>query len=132
VKSKAGGGGQIDHLNTKHKVSKISNFQISGFQMITSTYICILNDAFCQVLTTSGWNPPPGHRRMHGDLLYVYVITLEDKRVHVTASTRGFYVNQTTEEDFNPRPASSNHLSHSLVDLLNQVFTLTFLDTVSL
>ena len=74
-----------------------------------------------KVLTTSGWNPPPGHRRMHGDLLYVYVITLEDKRFHVTASTRGFYVNQTTEEEFNPRPAPSNHLSHSLVDLLNQI-----------
>jgi hypothetical protein len=58
---------------------------------------------------------------MHGDLLYVFVITLEDKRFHITASTRGFYVNQTNEEEFNPRPAPSNHLSHSLVDLLNQV-----------
>ena len=74
-----------------------------------------------KVLTTSGWNPPPGHRRMHGDLLYVFVVTLEDKRFHITASTRGFYVNQTTEEEFNPRPAPSNYLSHSLIELLNQI-----------
>merc|ERR1712038_1288132 len=74
-----------------------------------------------KVLTTSGWNPPPGHRRMHGDLLYVFVVTLEDKRFHITASTRGFFVNQTTEEEFNPRPAPSNYLSHSLIELLNQI-----------
>ena len=67
---------------------------------------------------------------MHGDLLYVFVITLEDKRFHITASTRGFYVNQTNEEEFNPRPAPSNHLSHSLVDLLNQVSILSFLFTI--
>jgi protein TIF31 len=46
-----------------------------------------------KVLTTSGWNPPPGPRKLHGDLLYVYVVTLEEKRFHITASTRGFYVN---------------------------------------
>ena len=58
---------------------------------------------------------------MHGDLLYVFVVTLEEKRFHITASTRGFYVNQTTEEEFNPRPAPSNYLSHSLIELLNQI-----------
>lgn len=78
-----------------------------------------------KVLTYTGWNPPPGNRRMHGkkhvsfiltgfcrfkfqykedrtqiwisflgDLLYLYVLTLEDKKYHITASTRGFYVNQ--------------------------------------
>ena len=53
--------------------------------------------------------------------MYIFVITLEDKRVHVTASSRGFYVNQTTEEIFNPKPVSQAHLSHSLVDLLSQI-----------
>lgn len=77
--------------------------------------------ACLKVLTTSAWNPPPGYRRMRGDLMYIFVITLEDKRVHVTASSRGFYVNQTTEEIFNPKPVSQAHLSHSLVDLLSQI-----------
>ena len=30
-------------------------------------------------------------------------------------------MNQTTEEEFNPRPAPSNYLSHSLIELLNQI-----------
>lgn len=29
-----------------------------------------------------------------GDLLYLYVETLEDKKYHITSSTRGFYINQ--------------------------------------
>ena len=58
---------------------------------------------------------------MHGDLMYVFVITLEDKRVHITASSRGFYTNQTTEEVFNPKPVPQAHLSHSLVELLSQL-----------
>jgi hypothetical protein len=26
-----------------------------------------------KVMTPSGWNPPPGHRKLHGDLLYLQV-----------------------------------------------------------
>ncbi|GFS12676.1 clustered mitochondria protein homolog [Elysia marginata] len=74
-----------------------------------------------KVLTYSGWNPPPGNRRMHGDLLYLYVVTLEDKRYHITGCTRGFYLNQSTEDEFKPKQAQPKYLSHSLVDLLNQI-----------
>lgn len=74
-----------------------------------------------KVLTYSGWNPPPGNRRMHGDLLYLYVVTLEEKKYHITASTRGFYVNQSTDEEFNPKAAQQKFLSHSLIDLLTQI-----------
>ncbi|GIY94979.1 clustered mitochondria protein homolog [Caerostris extrusa] len=68
-----------------------------------------------KVLTINGWNPPPGLRKLRGDLLYLYVVTAEDKRLHITASTRGFYINQTTDEEFNPKPAS---LSLSFIRLL--------------
>lgn len=74
-----------------------------------------------KVLTTSAWNPPPGPRKLHGDLMYLYVITMEDKRFHITACPRGFYINQSTEESFNPRPDSPSHLCHSLIDLLSQI-----------
>ncbi|XP_068246092.1 clustered mitochondria protein homolog isoform X1 [Palaemon carinicauda] len=72
-----------------------------------------------KVLTMSGWNPPPGPRKLHGDLMYLYVVTLEGKHYHITASTWGFYLNLTTEEEFNPKPASPSYLSHSLIELLN-------------
>uniref|UniRef100_A0A8D0BWV9 Clustered mitochondria protein homolog n=2 Tax=Salvator merianae TaxID=96440 RepID=A0A8D0BWV9_SALMN len=74
-----------------------------------------------KVLTMSGWNPPPGNRKMHGDLMYLYVITMEDRHVSITASTRGFYLNQSTAYNFNPKPANPSFLSHSLVELLNQI-----------
>nr|XP_020666387.1 clustered mitochondria protein homolog [Pogona vitticeps] len=74
-----------------------------------------------KVLTMSGWNPPPGNRKMHGDLMYLYVITMEDRHVSITASTRGFYLNQSTAYVFNPKPANPSFLSHSLVELMNQI-----------
>ncbi|XP_063853369.1 LOW QUALITY PROTEIN: clustered mitochondria protein homolog [Scylla paramamosain] len=72
-----------------------------------------------KVLTISGWNPPPGPRKLHGDLLYLSVVTLEGRHHHITASTWGFYLNQTTEGEFNPKPANPCYLCHSLIDLLN-------------
>ncbi|XP_020284198.1 clustered mitochondria protein homolog isoform X2 [Pseudomyrmex gracilis] len=74
-----------------------------------------------KVLTTSGWNPPPGHRKLHGDLMYLHVVTLEDKQYYLTACARGFFVNQSTKEVFNPKPAVPSHLCHSLIELLNQL-----------
>ncbi|XP_069615033.1 clustered mitochondria protein homolog [Ranitomeya imitator] len=72
-------------------------------------------------LIMSGWNPPPGNRKMHGDLLYLTVVTMEDHHINITSSNRGFYINQSTAEVFNPKPASPSHLSHSIVELLSQV-----------
>ncbi|KAK6638065.1 hypothetical protein RUM44_008490 [Polyplax serrata] len=74
-----------------------------------------------KILTTSGWNPPPGYRKMHGDLMYLYAITLEDKHFHITACTKGFFLNQSTEEEFNPKPYTPSHLCHSLIELLIQI-----------
>ncbi|KAJ8280968.1 hypothetical protein GJAV_G00061600 [Gymnothorax javanicus] len=74
-----------------------------------------------KVLTMSGWNPPPGNRKMHGDLMYLYLVTMEERHISVTASTRGFYLNQSTTYTFNPKPASPSFLSHSLVELLSQI-----------
>lgn len=74
-----------------------------------------------KVLTTSGWNPPPGPRKLHGDLMYLHVITLEDKQYYLTACARGFFVNQSSKETFNPKPATPSHLCHSLIELLNQL-----------
>ncbi|KAJ2949005.1 hypothetical protein O0L34_g5945 [Tuta absoluta] len=72
-----------------------------------------------KVLTTSGWNPPPGARKMCGDLLYLHVLTLEERHFHITACPRGFYLNQSTEDVFNPRPCTPPLLCHSLIELLS-------------
>ncbi|KAM9846424.1 clustered mitochondria protein homolog [Aulostomus maculatus] len=74
-----------------------------------------------RVLTMSSWNPPPGNRKMHGDLMYLNVLTMEDRELNITSSTRGFYINQSTAFNFNPKPALPKILCHSLVELLSQV-----------
>ncbi|KAK2873015.1 hypothetical protein Q8A67_022912 [Cirrhinus molitorella] len=74
-----------------------------------------------KVLTMSSWNPPPGNRKMHGDLMYLNVVTMEDRHFSITASTRGFYVNQSTTYSFNPKPANPSVLSHALLDLLGHI-----------
>ncbi|XP_035033613.1 clustered mitochondria protein homolog isoform X1 [Hippoglossus stenolepis] len=74
-----------------------------------------------RVLTMSSWNPPPGNRKMHGDLMYLNALTMEDRELNITSSTRGFYLNQSTAFNFNPKPAAPKIHCHSLVELLNHV-----------
>lgn len=74
-----------------------------------------------KVLSISGWNPPPGHRKLRGDLMYLYVVTLEEKRFHITSSIRGFYVNLSSDEVFNAKPSNPKLIFHSLVDLLSHI-----------
>ncbi|XP_005170337.2 clustered mitochondria protein homolog isoform X2 [Danio rerio] len=74
-----------------------------------------------KVLASSSWNPPPGNRKMHGDLMYLNVVTMEDRHFSITASTRGFFINQSTTYSFNPKPADPSFLSHALLDLLTQI-----------
>ncbi|XP_063675005.1 clustered mitochondria protein homolog [Bolinopsis microptera] len=72
----------------------------------------------------SGWNPPPGNRRMLGDLFYLIVTTLEGNTVHITAVPSGFYVNKTTSKKFDPTPAEISCKGYTLVDTLKQVSSL--------
>uniref|UniRef100_A0A8D3BSF1 Clu domain-containing protein n=1 Tax=Scophthalmus maximus TaxID=52904 RepID=A0A8D3BSF1_SCOMX len=69
-------------------------------------------------LCLSCWNPPPGHRKLQGDFLYISVVTAEGRRCDVTSSPKGFFLNRSTEEMFDPRPAQSSPLCHCFTDLL--------------
>ncbi|GAB5370147.1 hypothetical protein AAMO2058_001467000 [Amorphochlora amoebiformis] len=68
----------------------------------------------------SAWNPPPGNRQLRGDLLYLEVYTLEGNTLHVTCSVTGFFLNSSTREMFDPRPAKTDYKSHTLVELLKR------------
>ncbi|XP_072538059.1 clustered mitochondria protein homolog [Salminus brasiliensis] len=85
----------------------------------TSTYSeapsCLLD------LSLSCWNPPPGSRKLQGDFLYLSIQTLEGKHYDITSSPRGFYLNRSTMDVFDPRPSSSTPVCHCLTDLLSQL-----------
>ncbi|KAK3743452.1 hypothetical protein QZH41_019537, partial [Actinostola sp. cb2023] len=72
-------------------------------------------------LAPSSWNPPPGYRKLGGDLMYIDITTLEEDQVVVTASTSGFFVNKTNGATFNSQPSGEPCRSHTLVGLLNQL-----------
>ncbi|KAJ1373937.1 hypothetical protein KIN20_036498 [Parelaphostrongylus tenuis] len=70
----------------------------------------------------SSFNPPTGHRKLKGDILYLFVDSLEKRRLHITCCTKGFFVNSSSDEVFNPQPSIQNRgICHNLVDLLNTV-----------
>lgn len=72
-------------------------------------------------LSLSSWNPPPGYRRLAGDLLYIDVLTLEDDYVNVTSCPSGFFINRSENGVFNPQPRAESCRSHTLVGLLAQL-----------
>jgi protein TIF31 len=81
-------------------------------------------DDLCRVncsISYCGFNPPPPHRRLLGDLAYLEVqFPADDEKVYVTAIPAGFYINTSTIETFNPAPASQACFSHELLDCLLQ------------
>ncbi|XP_057213584.1 clustered mitochondria protein homolog isoform X1 [Triplophysa rosa] len=72
-------------------------------------------------LSLSCWNTPPGFRKLQGDFMYISVHTLEGKQCDITSCPRGFYVNRSTLDLFDPRPASSTPVCHCLTDLLSHL-----------
>ncbi|ETL49934.1 hypothetical protein L916_00727 [Phytophthora nicotianae] len=71
----------------------------------------------------SGYNPPPGPRKLAGDLLYLEVVIAGDNtRYHITSHVNGFFVNRSTATKFDPRPHKTAPAhSHLLVDVLSNV-----------
>lgn len=73
-------------------------------------------------ISFSGWNPPPGNRRLVGDFFYLEIVFLEKNcTYHITACPNGFFVNETTSEKFDPRPNSKFKLHHSLIQLFQEI-----------
>lgn len=71
-------------------------------------------------LRYSAWNPPPGYRKLAGDLLYLEIVSLEnpDQTYHVTSSSSGFFVNRSTRDSFDPKPSNEAYRSQTLAGLL--------------
>jgi protein TIF31 len=70
-------------------------------------------------LTLSPFHPPPQHLRMRGHFLYLAIVTLEGATVHVSATSRGYYVDRSSESSgFNPAPRHNGHFHTSLLALL--------------
>ncbi|XP_013869880.1 clustered mitochondria protein homolog [Austrofundulus limnaeus] len=74
--------------------------------------------SYLKDLALSCWNPPPGHRKLQGDFMYIAVVTAEGRRCDITSCPKGFFLNRSTEDAFDPRPAQSSPVCHCFTDLL--------------
>ncbi|XP_074294610.1 clustered mitochondria protein-like isoform X2 [Silene latifolia] len=72
-------------------------------------------------LVFSSLNPPPTHRRLVGDLIYLDVITLEGSNFCVSGTTQGFYVNSTAGNCLDPKPAKSSFEATTLIGLMQKI-----------
>uniref|UniRef100_A0A6N2LXG2 Clu domain-containing protein n=1 Tax=Salix viminalis TaxID=40686 RepID=A0A6N2LXG2_SALVM len=69
----------------------------------------------------SSFNPPPSHRRLVGDLIYLDAITLEGSKYCVTGTTKMFYVNSSTGNVLDPRPSKATSEATTLVGILQKI-----------
>lgn len=94
--------------------SKLSKLVPAKFQRVAPE--CIKS------LTLSGWNPVPHRQKLKGDLLYLAVTTLEGEIIHITASIKGFFVNNSSNNKYDPSPSNTKRASaHSLITLLQKI-----------
>ncbi|XP_068994474.1 clustered mitochondria protein homolog [Embiotoca jacksoni] len=74
--------------------------------------------SYLRDLSLSCWNPPPGHRKLQGDFMYITVMIMEGRRCDITSCPKGFFLNRSTEDAFDPRPVQSSPVCHCFTDLL--------------
>uniref|UniRef100_A0A1D1Z9L5 Clustered mitochondria protein homolog n=1 Tax=Anthurium amnicola TaxID=1678845 RepID=A0A1D1Z9L5_9ARAE len=81
-----------------------------------------LRDVKClETIVFSSFNPPPSYRRLVGDLIYLDLVTLEGNKYCITGSTKGFYVNLSTGDVLDPRPAKPALEATTLIGLLQKI-----------
>ncbi|TVU03835.1 hypothetical protein EJB05_50605 [Eragrostis curvula] len=69
----------------------------------------------------SSFNPPPSYRRLHGDLIYIDVVTLEGNKYCITGNSKSFYVNRSNGSILDPRPPKQAVEASTLVGLLQKI-----------
>jgi hypothetical protein len=59
--------------------------------------------------------------RLHGDLIYIDVVTLEGNKCCITGSSKSFYVNASNGSILDSRPLKQSHEASTLVGLLQNI-----------
>eukprot|EP01130_Rhizamoeba_saxonica_P012366 TRINITY_DN519_c0_g1_i2.p1 TRINITY_DN519_c0_g1~~TRINITY_DN519_c0_g1_i2.p1 ORF type:complete len:1141 (-),score=341.31 TRINITY_DN519_c0_g1_i2:1213-4635(-) len=118
----------ITDMNTMFYNIANEETYVNGFKSVDFSFL--LSHVYPQVtklpkcvqkMYFSEWNPPPSNRVLIGDLLYIEVTTLEGENLGITCSSKGFYVNNTTVDIFDPKPRDDADQAHTLVGLLSSV-----------
>jgi len=90
------------------------------FEFSNSNKILVEDLFFVKFLTFSNFNPPPTHRKLKGDFFYLKLITLESNEFNITSCPKGFYINYSTSNTYNPN-SRDNNIFYNLLDLVCSV-----------
>lgn len=74
-------------------------------------------------LAYSGWHPPPGNRKLKGEVAYLRVVTRNNIVAHVVCHSSGFYISRSTDDSFLPQESDRPCRSDTLVGTLSQFCT---------
>ncbi|PIN12698.1 hypothetical protein CDL12_14683 [Handroanthus impetiginosus] len=103
---------ELDNLGVMENVTgSLTNLLSSPSKVIK----CVESIVF------SSFNPPPSHRRLNGDLIYLDVLTLEGNKYCITGTTKSFYINSSMGDILDPRPNKAALEATSLVGLLQKI-----------
>ncbi|GFP98186.1 clustered mitochondria protein [Phtheirospermum japonicum] len=106
----------------KAEVPELDNLGFLGNGSLTNLLSSPSKDISCvESIVFSSFNPPPSHRRLSGDLIYLDVVTLEGNKYCITGTTKAFYVNSSAGNILDPRPNKAALEAASLVGLLQKI-----------
>lgn len=120
--------GRTEYLQNQNLDYKIKNdFNINdlvssdleSFSKITFLDKKDNKDLFFKQFFFSIFNPPSNKAKINGDLLYLELITKEDKKYNITININGCFVNNSKGNAFNENPKTNKFLS--LIDLLKDL-----------
>ncbi|XP_015689234.1 clustered mitochondria protein [Oryza brachyantha] len=108
---------------------KTASQELDGLNFMedsTGALINLLPSALAEIkcvasIVFSSFNPPPSYRRLHGDLIYIDVMTLEGNKYCITGSSKSFYVNSSNGSILDPRPSKQALEDSTLVGLLQKI-----------
>ncbi|OMH84968.1 Clustered mitochondria protein-like protein [Zancudomyces culisetae] len=119
IKERARAVNRILGLND-YKPGKEPSLKVLG----TQEYRERLQTAACvREIIISGWNPVPRNRVQKGDIMYLELTTLEGEKYYITAHRKGFFVNKSSQREFNPEPLAQNgeKQSSTLIGLIKKL-----------
>ncbi|CAM0944519.1 unnamed protein product [Alopecurus aequalis] len=108
---------------------KTTGKELDGLNFMEDTTVALTNllaSAPAEIkcvdsIVFSSFNPPPSYRRLHGDLIYIDVVTLEGNKYCITGSSKSFYVNASNGSILDSRPLKQSHEASTLVGLLQNI-----------
>ncbi|KAK6162889.1 hypothetical protein DH2020_002730 [Rehmannia glutinosa] len=106
----------------KAEVPELDNLGVMGNGSLTNLLSSPSKEIKCyESIVFSSFNPPPSHRRLSGDLIYLDVVTLEGNKYCITGTTKAFYVNSSAGNILDPKPNKAALEATSLVGLLQKI-----------